>query len=133
MLFDLKDVQQVSNAMMNLLHEEEIIVVNNLHDAVLSKDIDKIDELFKVLLFDVEDHFSTEEELMEESQFYAMQIHKNEHDTIRKKLENLKATWEREKNPKSIKDFLEDDFRHWLVLHVARWDSETAMHLGDNA
>jgi hemerythrin len=57
MLIAKNDVQQVANAMMNMLHEEEIEIVNNFHDAVLAKDIDKIDELFQVLLYDVEDHF----------------------------------------------------------------------------
>jgi hemerythrin len=84
MLFQKSEVQQVSNAMMNMLHEEEIDIVNNFHDAVLAKDIDKIDELFQVLLYDVEDHFSTEEDMMEESGFYAAGIHTAAHDTMRK-------------------------------------------------
>ena len=131
MLIEVKDVQQVANAMMNILHEEEIKIVNDFHDAVLARDIEKIDELFKVLQFDVEDHFSTEEEMMEESKFYAMQIHKSEHDTMRQKLADLQESWKKNKEPEEIRRFLEDEFKHWLVLHIARWDSETAMHLGD--
>ena len=131
MLIEVKDVQQVANAMMNILHEEEIKIVNDFHDAVLARDMEKIDELFKVLQFDVEDHFSTEEEMMEESKFYAMQIHKSEHDTMRQKLADLQESWEKNKEPEEIRRFLEDEFKHWLVLHIARWDSETAMHLGD--
>jgi len=132
MLMDVKDVQLVSNDMMNILHEEEIEVINNFHDAVLAKDIEKIDELFKVVLFDIEDHFTTEEDMMEQSKFYAMQMHKSEHDTMRKKVKELSEGWQREKDPEKIKDFLENEFRHWIQLHVARWDSETAMHIGDN-
>ena len=56
MLMQKRDVQQVSNAMMNMLHEEEIDIINDFHDAVLAEDIEKIDELFKVVHFDVEDH-----------------------------------------------------------------------------
>ncbi len=133
MLLEQKDVQQVSNAIMNMLHEEEIEIINNFHDAVLAKDIEKIEELFKVVQFDVEDHFSTEEDMMEESKFYAAQIHKSEHDTMRKKLEDLYVNWNANKDPKEVQEFLEGEFKHWMVLHVARWDSETAMHLGDNA
>lgn len=132
MLIAVNDVQQVANTMMNILHEEEIIIVNDFHDAVLAKDTAKIDELFKVLLFDVEDHFSTEEQMMEESKFYAMQIHKSEHDTMRQKLKVLQENWETNKDPEEIKVFLEDEFKKWLVLHISRWDSETAMHLGDS-
>ncbi|WP_434581600.1 hemerythrin family protein [Sulfurimonas sp. NW15] len=131
MLIESKDVQQVSNAMMNILHEEEIEIINNFHDAVLAKDIKKIDELFQVVLFDVEDHFTTEEDMMEESNFYAMQMHKSEHDTMRGKIKDLLEEWNKNKDPQAIQTFLEEEFKHWIVLHVARWDSETAMHIGD--
>lgn len=131
MLMKAIDVQQVSNAMMNMLHEEEIEIINDFHDAVIAQDKDKIDELFKVVLFDVEDHFSSEEEMMEQSKFYAMQMHKSEHDTMRKKLEKTHEQWQAHKDPQVIKIFLEDEFKHWIVLHISRWDSETAMHIGD--
>ncbi|HEY9128674.1 MAG TPA: hemerythrin family protein [Sulfurovum sp.] len=132
MLIELKDIQKVSNAIMNLLHEEELKIINDFHDAALAKDLDKIDELFKVVQYDIEDHFSTEEEMMEESKFYAMQIHKSEHDTMRKKIAQLHEDWKNNRNPKEIVRFLEEEFKHWLVLHISRWDSETAMHLGDS-
>ena len=133
MLMQKRDVQQVSNAMMNMLHEEEIEIINDFHDAVLAKDIEKIDELFKVVEFDVEDHFTTEEQMMEESKFYAMQMHKSEHDTMRKKLKKTQEDWSKNKDPKEVQKFLEDEFKHWIILHISRWDSETAMHIGDSS
>lgn len=132
MLIKITDVQQVANPMMNILHTEEIEIVNNFHDAVLEKESEKIDELFPVLLYDIEDHFSTEEEMMEESKFYAAQIHKAEHDTMRKKVKELHENWQSNKDPEVVRNFLEGEFKSWLVLHVARWDAETAMHLGDS-
>jgi len=132
MLLEKKDVQQVSNAVMNMLHEEEIEIINKFYDAAVSKDREKIDELFKVLQFDVEDHFSTEEEMMQESNFYALQIHKSEHDTMRGKVKKLQEHWDKFKEPAEVQRFLEEDFKHWMVLHVARWDSETAMYIGDS-
>ena len=132
MLMQVDDVQQVSNAMMNMLHEEEIEIINDFHDATVARDIEKIDELFKVVIFDVEDHFTTEEEMMEQSQFYAMQMHKSEHDTMRKKLKDLHARWLEIKSPKEVQNFLEEEFKHWITLHISRWDSETAMHIGDS-
>lgn len=132
MLIKITDVQQVANPMMNMLHTEEIEIVNNFHDAVLEKESEKIDELFPVLLYDIEDHFSTEEEMMEESKFYAAQIHKAEHDTMRKKVKELHENWQSNKDPEVVRNFLEGEFKSWLVLHVARWDAETAMHLGDS-
>jgi len=132
MLIAKSDVQQVSSAMMNMLHEEEIDIVNDFHEAVLAKDIDKIDELFKVVQYDIEDHFSTEEDMMEESKFYAAQIHKAEHDTMREKVKDIQEKWDANKDPEEVQEFLEGEFKKWIVLHVARWDAETAMHLGDS-
>ncbi|CAA6798543.1 MAG: Bacteriohemerythrin [uncultured Sulfurovum sp.] len=132
MLFKKTEVQQVANAMMNMLHEEEIDIVNDFHDAVVAKDVPKIDELFEVLLYDIEDHFSTEEDMMEESKFYAASIHKAEHDSMRKKVKAIKDAWDADKDAQKVQNFLEGDFKSWMVLHVARWDSETAMHLGDS-
>ncbi len=132
MLMQIKDVQQVSNAMMNMLHEEEIEIINDFHDALIACDLEKINELFKVVLFDIEDHFSTEEEMMEQSKFYALQMHKSEHDTMRNKIKNIHTQWQTHKDPKEIQDFLENEFKHWIILHISRWDSETAMHLGDS-
>jgi len=132
MLMQLKDVQQVSNDVMNMLHEEELEIINSFHDAVLAKDIALIDEIFKVVHFDIEDHFSTEEQMMEESKFFAYPIHKAEHDTMRSKIKKLQASWDAHKDPQEIQEFLEDEFKHWITLHISRWDSETAMHIGDN-
>ena len=132
MLMQKQDVQQVSNDMMNMLHEEEIDIINDFHDAVVAKDINKIDELFEVVQFDVEDHFTTEEEMMEQSKFYAMQMHKSEHDTMRGKLKNIQEHWDVHKDPQEVQKFLEGEFKHWIILHISRWDSETAMHLGDS-
>ena len=53
MLIQAHEIQQVANEVMNMLHEEELEVINEFYDAVVAKDIEKIDELFKVVLFDV--------------------------------------------------------------------------------
>ena len=43
MLIQEQDVQQVANAMMNMLHEDEMEVINNFYDAVKAKDVEKVD------------------------------------------------------------------------------------------
>lgn len=85
MLIQEQDVQQVSNAVMNMLHEDEIELINDFYDAVKAKDIEKTDELFKTLLLEVEAHFKTEEAMMEQSDYADIQMHKSDHDVMRKK------------------------------------------------
>mgnify|MGYP002640666244 CR=1 FL=1 len=129
MLIEKQDLQQVANEVMNMLHEEEIEVFNSFHDAVLARDIEKIDEIFPVILFDVEDHFSTEERMMEENNYSNFQVHKNDHDTMREKLKKYHKRWEVLKSPKELQGFLETEFKQWLMLHISKWDSEIALKL----
>ena len=130
MLIQKHEIQQVANEMMNMLHEEELEVINNFHDAVVAKDIDKIDELFKVVLVNIEDQFSTEERMMEDVHYKNLQVHKSDHDIMRKKLDKFHKRWEVLKGPKELKVFLEKDLKKWLIQHIAKWDSQTALNLG---
>ena len=130
MLIQQQDVQQVSNAMMNMLHEDEIELINSFYDAVKAKDIEKIDELFKALLVEVENHFKTEEDMMEQSAYSDMQMHKSDHDLMRKKLEKFHKRWEVLKGPKEVQGFLEKDFKKWYSQHVSKWDAQAAPHVG---
>ena len=130
MLIQKQDVQEVANAMMNMLHEDELEVINNFHDAVVAKDIEKIDELFAVFLAEIETHFKTEEDMMEQSAYADAQMHKNDHDAIRKKLEKFKKRWDVLKGPTELQGFLEKDFKKWYTQHVSKWDAQTAPHVG---
>ena len=130
MLIQEQDIQQVANAMMNMLHEDEMEVINNFYDAVKAKDIEKIDELFKELLAEIETHFKTEEDMMEKSAYSDMQMHKSDHDVMRKKLEKFHKRWEVLKGPKELQGFLEKDFKKWYTQLVSKWDAQTAPHVG---
>jgi len=129
MLIQEQDVQQVPNAMMNMLHEDEIELINDFYDAVKAKDIEKVDELFKTLLVEVEAHFKTEEDMMEQSSYADMQMHKSDHDVMRKKLAKFHKRWEVLKGPKELQGFLEKDFKKWYTGHVSKWDAQAAPHI----
>jgi hemerythrin len=130
MLIQEKEVQQVANAMMNMLREDEIELINSFYDAIKAKDIDEIDGLFKSLIAELDTNFKTEEELMEQNSYPDMQMHKSDHDLIRKKLDKFHKRWEVLKGPKEVQGFLEKDFKKWYTQHVSKWDSQTAPHLG---
>ncbi len=129
MLIQEREVQQVANEIMNMLQEDEIEVINEFHDAVIAKDIDKVDELFNALLASIEDRFKTEEEMMEHSQYARFQVHKNDHDVMRAKLKKFHQRWEVLKGPKELKTFLEKDFKKWYIQHISKWDAEMARSL----
>jgi hemerythrin len=125
------ELPQVANALMNAIHEEEMDIINELYDACLREDGEKVEPLLEFLLAHAEDHFLTEEELMREAEFFAYLMHKAEHDSMRKELKLLWEKWKREKSPIDISSFIENRLVPWLLLHIARWDSTTALHLGD--
>lgn len=130
MLIQERDVQQVANDMMNMLHEDEIELINNFYAAVKAKEIEKIDELFPVLIAEIEAHFQTEESMMQQSAYPDMQMHKSDHDLMRKKLEKFHKRWEVLKGPKELQGFLDKDFKKWYTQHVSKWDAQTAPHIG---
>jgi len=131
MLIRPNEVQKVANMFMNAVHEEEIELVNQLYDALKRNDLEKADKLMDEYLLDVEDHFSTEEAMMKEADFFGYPMHKAEHDRMRKEIRELWSRWKEEKDPKRVIEFLENRFVPWLKLHVAQWDSVTAMHIED--
>ncbi len=131
MILKTTDLPQVANVLMNAIHEEEIEIINELHEACLREDKDKVESLLRFLLEHMEDHFSTEEEMMREADFFAYPMHKAEHDSMREELKLLWERWEKGKNPRDVGGFIEGRLIHWLLLHIARWDAITALHLGD--
>ena len=110
---------------------DEVQIINELYIACEKKHLEEVDKLMDLLLYDIEDHFSTEEELMREAEFFAYPMHKAEHDSMRKDIEELYNKWKSSRDCVEIVRFLKEKFVPWLVLHISRWDSTTAMHIGD--
>ncbi|WP_457600462.1 bacteriohemerythrin [Hydrogenivirga sp.] len=131
MLIKPNDIQKVANMFFNAVHEDEIDLVNQLYDALKANKVQEADKLMDELMVDVEDHFSTEEALMKEADFFGYPMHKADHDKMRKELKQVYGEWKEKKDPKKVIDFLENKLAPWLKLHVAQWDSVTAMHIGD--
>ncbi|MDQ7081938.1 MAG: hemerythrin domain-containing protein [Aquificota bacterium] len=131
MLIGPKDIQKVPNMFMNAVHEDEIEIINRLYEALKKGDLQEADKLMDELLVDLEDHFSTEEELMRESDFFGYPMHKAEHDNMRRDFKAVYDFWKETKQPSAVMKFLEEKMVPWLKLHVAQWDSVTAQHIGD--
>ena len=126
MVLKKEDLPMVSNAIMNALHEDELELINELHQACQEGNADVVDQLLQLLIQDIEDHFTTEEELMREAEFFAYPMHKAEHDSMRKRIGELLERWRKHKEPKEVQKFIEEELVSWLLLHIARWDATTA-------
>ncbi len=129
-MLELRSLPKVANELFNALHEDELQLINELYLACEKEDLAEADRLMDLLLYDVEEHFSTEEELMKEADFFAYPMHKAEHDTMRGDLKALYSNWKTSKDTPMVMDFIKDKLIPWLLLHISRWDSVTAMHIG---
>ncbi|WP_448584017.1 bacteriohemerythrin [Thermocrinis sp.] len=126
-----EDLPMVANVIMNALHEDEVELINELYQVCQEGNVDAVDQLLQLLVQDVEDHFTTEEELMREAEFFAYPMHKAEHDSMRKRIGELLERWRKSRELKEVQKFIQEELVPWLLLHIARWDATTALHLGD--
>ncbi len=130
MLLDVSQIPKVALDRMNRVHEEEINLLNQLFEAIdQGKDINEIERLFKAFVEDVKKHFSSEQEMMEQFNFFAYPMHRGEHDMVLGQLTNLEKKWEKEKNPELIKAYIENEFLPWLMNHIQTMDTVTAHFL----
>ncbi|WP_457635334.1 bacteriohemerythrin [Persephonella sp.] len=130
MLLDISQIPRVALERMNKVHEEEIKLLNQLFEAIdQGKGTDEIDNLFKAFVEDVKKHFSSEQEMMEQYNFFAYPMHRGEHDMVLGQLVNLEKRWEKEKNPELIKAYIENEFLPWLMNHIQTMDTVTAHFL----
>ncbi len=130
MLLDVSQIPKVALERMNKVHEEEIKLLNQLFESIdKGKEIEEIDDLFKAFVEDVKKHFSSEQEMMEQYNFFAYPMHRGEHDMVLGQLVNLEKRWEKEKNPELIKAYIENEFLPWLMNHIQTMDTVTAHFL----
>lgn len=131
MLIKPQDIPKVANDLFNAIHEDEVQIINELYLACERRHLEEVDRLMDLLLYGIEDHFSTEEEPMKEAEFFAYPMHKAEHDSMRKDIKELYSSQTSSKNFMEVMEFLKERLLPWLLLHISRWDSTTAMHIGD--
>lgn len=132
MLLTEKEIPKVSVNKMNEIHNEEIKIVNELYKKILENgDLETIIALFDEFLKDVENHFSFEQSLMEKYNFFAYPMHRGEHDRVLYEFKSLEKLLKEKKNVDAIKDYLENNFKPWIINHVMTMDTVTAMYLSN--
>ncbi len=134
MLLDKSMIPRVAVEQMNEVHDTEIDILNRLYEAIEKYEkgegsIEEVERLFDEFLKDVQEHFSFEQGLMEEYNFFAYPMHRGEHDRVLMELNQLKRKFEKEKDPKLLKEYLSNIFVPWIVNHVQTMDTVTAHFL----
>jgi hemerythrin len=132
MLIKENEIPRVALNDMNKVHDVEIEIVNKLYNAIVeNRDIAEISKYFDEFLNDVINHFTFEQGLMEKYNFFAYPIHRAEHDRVLYELKSLEKMLKEKGNIKTVKDYLENVFKPWIINHVQTMDTVTAMYLSN--
>jgi hemerythrin-like metal-binding domain len=132
MLIKENEIPRVALNDMNKVHDVEIEIVNKLYGAIVeNRDIAEILKYFDEFLNDVINHFTFEQGLMEKYNFFAYPMHRAEHDRVLYELKSLEKMLKEKGDIKTIKDYLENVFKPWIINHVQTMDTVTAMYLSN--
>ena len=132
MLIKENEIPRVALNDMNEVHDVEIEIVNKLYDAIMkNEDIAEILKYFDEFLNDVINHFTFEQGLMEKYNFFAYPMHRAEHDRVLYELKSLEKILKEKGDIKTVKDYLENVFKPWIINHVQTMDTVTAMYLSN--
>ena len=134
MLMDKQDIPRVAVDEMNETHANEVELINALYVLItkyrsgqpLAAPLSHAIEQFET---HVDRHFTREEEMMEESGFPALFVHKSEHDHVRTDLSAVIKTWRDHQNIEPLTDYLENIHPAWAKTHIATMDAMTALYI----
>lgn len=119
----------VAIASMNDTHLEEILLINRLESVAREEDIEQISAVLLTLLEHTKVHFSGEEEMMQETNFPAFEMHKNEHDRHLGELKSLVSKFDETGDVRAIIVYIEGYLTPWLKHHIETMDTMTALYL----
>ena len=131
MLFDPKEIPQVDMDFMNKTHEEEINLINTIHQHIedyngSNDDNKKIDTLYEEWIEHTIAHFNAEETKMKDMKFPPYLAHKGEHDKALQDMKNVFDSWKKERDINMLKHYINIITPQWFMMHVTSMDTVTA-------
>lgn len=104
-------------------HRRIVDYLNDLDDANVSKDSDKVSHVLMGLIDYTKTHFTFEESLMEKSGYPLSDSHKKVHETFVSHINNYRA---RHDKGEDIARQLMSELRIWLTNHIKKDDADYA-------
>lgn len=129
-MIEKNSIPMVSIKSMNEVHFEEVLIINallvNLEQKVsfeiLSTNLEK-------LLEHMQEHFSSEEILMQESAYPSYRIHQADHVKVLNEARYIEMMWRNRKDPSEINEYLVENLIPWLNQHIQAMDVPMADYL----
>lgn len=126
-----EQLPMVAVSSMNDTHLEEMLLVNKLESAARANDVDGVAEILKELYEHTVIHFFEEEDMMEETLFPALAMHKGEHDRHLHEFKSLMEYYDKNRDPKAIIAYIDGNLVKWLIHHIETMDTVTARYLSE--
>lgn len=135
-MLEKEKLPRVAYAMMNIVHEEEVELLQKLESALNQNPfkVMEVDQVLSELLAHTQEHFANEERLMQEVSFPAMMMHQGEHLRVLNEMKRIVSHWEQTRDPEVVREYFLETLTEWLMLHITTMDTVTAqfiaMHKG---
>ena len=121
-LFNWSDALSVKVPSIDEQHKQLVGLVNDVHEvAVAQKDDEELDRVFQELVEYTQRHFIYEEKLFEKYDYPRMQLHINQHEALKKRVNGYLADYKTgEMDMLEFLAFMVD----WLQDHIMGEDME---------
>lgn len=127
-LIEWNDSLSVGVPSIDAQHSVLVKTLNELHDAMMSGQAHaKTADLLRTLIRYTHEHFASEEALMEQAGYAAIDEHRKRHHELTRRVEDYVARFERGES--TINLHLLNFLRDWLTNHIMKEDKAYSLAL----
>ncbi len=118
-----ENIPLVSLESMNETHFEEVKIINELLNQLNAKaDFDIVSKNLEELLEHMQQHFVSEEKLMQEVHYPSLNMHKADHNKVHNEARYAEMQWRNKKDVKDLRWYIEEELIPWLDQHIKAMD-----------
>ncbi len=121
-----EDIPKVAMDAMNDVHREELAIVNQVYDAIVASESEKISQLCQQWLDHTKAHFEKENSMMEIYDFPAYHCHHSEHVQALQGLQDVIQEWNNKHDLDLLSIYVKDTWPQWYVTHISSMDMVTS-------
>jgi len=121
------NIPLVSRDSMNEVHLEEVELLNTLLTQLHDKaDFETLSQSLEKLLEHMQEHFSSEEKIMQDAQYPSFRMHKADHDKVLNETRYAEMEWRNRKDVEGLSEYLAEEIVPWLEQHIKAMDTPMA-------
>ncbi len=115
-------VTVVKDAKINAIHQEEVVILEQLITLIEAEDIEAITLLYTKFVEHMQEHFAYEEGLMKKASYPMYTIHQAEHYKVLNEARYNLMLWKSSPDLWELREYLGEDFVAWIHQHIDAMD-----------